>query len=263
LNLKYNYNNKKIFLNFLPNIFIMFNIPYKDPKKSHWIRSNGIMKMDMFSAEKKIPYGRYARLILFYIVTQAIKKKSPHIYFGKSFNDFVKRINLNSTGGKQITLIQEQLNRIFSTKFSLQKWEDNKYNTVDFYIFNNNFIDFNKSNNIYLSDVFFEKIVKYSVPVNFSIIQEYKNCPMFLDLYLFLLWRTYNLKSKTVFKLKNLNFQLGAQYKNSSEFLRNCSKYIRIIKKICPNMNIEIFKEKIVLSPFLSRVNSVGRVTDL
>jgi hypothetical protein len=47
-----------------------------------------------------LPYGSYPRVILSWIITEAIRTKSREIYLGESFSDFMKQLDISVTGGK-------------------------------------------------------------------------------------------------------------------------------------------------------------------
>lgn len=241
-------NKSKVLLNFLPNIFIMFNLPYRNPKMNLWVRSNPFMTLSI-SSEKGIPYGIYARLILIFIVTEAIKKKTDVICLGDSFSHFVKKICHNGNGGKQNSLISIQLQKLLDSKFTIIRKENNSCIKKEFKIAINTFEDIYNNKSIILNKVFYEDIIARSVPIKSNIVQKYINSPLFFDLYMFLSWRTYNIKKTSIMKIDKFKYQLGDQYKNISDFNHECYKSIRMIKKLCPFMNIDLIKGHLILYP--------------
>ena len=93
-------------LGFMSRLLIMVNLPYRDPGSEckNWSRKNGKVSIDVVSAYKQskgwigIPYGAYPRLILAYLVTQAVKTQSPTLSLGNNFNDFLKSLGLHGGG---------------------------------------------------------------------------------------------------------------------------------------------------------------------
>ena len=112
-------------LGFMSRLLLMVNLPYRDPglECKNWSRKNGKVSIDIVSAYKQskgwigIPYGTYSRLILIYLITQAIKTKSPIISIGKSFYSFLILLGLQE-GGYQYKQIKIQLEKILSASFS-------------------------------------------------------------------------------------------------------------------------------------------------
>ncbi|RYX82072.1 hypothetical protein EON73_04505, partial [bacterium] len=101
-------------LGFMSRLLIMVNLPYRNPgdDKKTWWRRNGHVSIDINSGTKEgqsigLPYGAYPRLILAYLVTQAIKTKSPIIFLGKTFSQFTALLEIKR-GGKQYKQLQMQ-----------------------------------------------------------------------------------------------------------------------------------------------------------
>ena len=232
---------------FMSRLLTMVNLPYRNIYAPDWERSNGIVTIHISSGYENgeiigIPYGIYARLILFYIVTEAVKSKSPIIYLGDSFNNFIKNININKKGGHQINSIRHQLQKMLSCEFSwIQQDKSYKFSISDTYKIFENYV--------YLNKEFYDEIIKSPIPLDFEIIKQLKNSPMCIDLYMLLTWRTFKLKNQTFISWKNIEFQLGSQYEDSNNFIKKCIKYISIIKNLCPHMNIEIGRGRIILNP--------------
>ena len=115
----------------------MVNLPYRNPgdRTRVWIRKNGNVSLivtpsyDDRGGSVGLPYGTYPRLILSYLITQAVKTRSPHIYLGKSksFRDFLTLLDLKK-GGYQYTQIKKQMDRTLSTSFSWT-YKNNQYSS--------------------------------------------------------------------------------------------------------------------------------------
>ena len=111
-------------LGFMSRLLIMVNLPYRDPgnDKRTWSRKNGDISIDVNSGTDDsipigLPYGAYPRLILAYLVTQAVKTQSPEIFLGKSFNHFLNMMKIKNGGTTQKRL-SEQLKRTLSASFA-------------------------------------------------------------------------------------------------------------------------------------------------
>ncbi len=96
---------------------------------------------------------------------------------------------------------------------------------------------------IELSDVFFKSITEYSVPLDMRIIQEIQQSPLALDLYMWMIHRTFstnssNTKSSFV-TWKQLHDQFGANYGEISNFKKKLKPILRQIQSLSNNLFLE------------------------
>ena len=111
-------------LGFMSRLLIMVNLPYRDPGKNtiNWYRQNGNVTINVvpgFEGKRNIgiPYGSFPRLILAYLITQAIKTQDSMIYLGENFADFLKIVNVKK-GGTTYKRLYKQLERTLSSSFA-------------------------------------------------------------------------------------------------------------------------------------------------
>ncbi len=257
--------NAKTDLGFMARMLIMANLPYREPKEGTrvWIRTNGnygLVVNALTNTKGKcpgLPYGSYPRLILAYIVTQAVKTKSPHISLGKSFLRFMRSVGVEN-GGKQYCNLKNQLERTLSASFTWEYITDRQRSREDVKIANKSHFWWNPvfpeesalwDYHITLSEPFFQEITKNPVPIHMAVVEAFKDSPLALDLYMFLSWRMFNLKKPVWISWRNLNTQLGGQYTNMWEFSRYCRKYMIELKALWPELNFECKPGRVRLSP--------------
>jgi hypothetical protein len=101
-------------LGFMSRLLLMVNLPYRDPGRDtrSWWRKNGNVCLDVTPGHEEgkslgIPYGSYPRLILAYLITQAVKTQSPTIFLGKSFAEFLRILEIEK-GGKTYRHLHKQ-----------------------------------------------------------------------------------------------------------------------------------------------------------
>ncbi len=63
-------------LGFMTRALVSATMPYKDPKTKMFERRNGDLALTILSP-KGVPYGKYPRLLLSWLVTKAVTKGSP------------------------------------------------------------------------------------------------------------------------------------------------------------------------------------------
>lgn len=253
-------------LGFMSRLLIMINLPYRElgDDRRVWTRRNGKVSIVVAAAYDKdgislgIPYGTYPRLILAYLVTQAVKTQSPMIYLGKSFSKFFQLLGIKR-GGKQYKQLNKQLERTLSASFSWI-YETNKqqsranvqvsheshlwWDSIE----NSNVLSFWESY-IKLNTDFFNEIIRYAVPLDLRVLSVLKNSPLGLDLYMFISWRVFKIDKPAFISWEGLQQQLGGQYGDVNVFSRDCRMHITRIKALRPDLNISFLPGRLLLKP--------------
>lgn len=251
-------------LGFMSRLLIMVNLPYRDPGKDckNWYRQNGNVSIDIVPAYKNgkslgLPYGSYPRIILAYLITQAVKTQSPKIYLGQSFGAFLKTLKLHD-GGKQYKQIQKQLERMLSASFSWTLQSKEKETRVNIQISHKCELWWNPKtpeqqslweSYIELNHHFFNEIIHNAVPLDLRVLSVLKNSPLGLDLYMFIAWRAFKLNKPVFISWESMQEQLGGQYSNTYDFSKKCRFHIKRIQAICPTLNVKFLKGRLCLNP--------------
>ena len=107
-------------LGFMARALVLATMPYKDPKKDAFVRSNGDFRLRIVAGyEGGIPFGIYPRLLMSWVTTEAVSKGSPVIELGDSLSSFLREVlELRSTGGGARgvgTRVTEQMKRLFGS----------------------------------------------------------------------------------------------------------------------------------------------------
>jgi hypothetical protein len=107
-------------LGFMARALVLATMPYKDPKKDAYVRSNGDFRLRIVAGyEGGIPFGIYPRLLMSWVTTEAVRNKSPVIELGDSLSSFLREVlELRSTGGGARgvgTRVTEQIKRLFGS----------------------------------------------------------------------------------------------------------------------------------------------------
>ena len=94
---------------FMARQLVQCTLPHSDPGDVPiWTRTNGNLTLtvrpdfDRKTHKALYPYGSVPRLLLFWIVTEAKRKKSRHLRLGNSLDSFMREVGLNPrTGGSE------------------------------------------------------------------------------------------------------------------------------------------------------------------
>lgn len=110
-------------LGFMTRALVSASMPYKDPKTKVFERRNGDLTLSMLSP-KGVPYGKYPRLLLSWLVTEAVTTRAPVVTLGDTLADFLKSaVGVEATGGKTgtATRVSEQMERLFTSMVSVER----------------------------------------------------------------------------------------------------------------------------------------------
>ena len=252
-------------LGFMSRLLIMVNLPYRDPgvECKNWWRQNGNVFINITSGYKGnesigLPYGAYPRLILAYLVTQAVKTQSPIIYLGKSFNHFLSMMDIKN-GGTTQTRLKEQLTRTLSASFSWTYTTEKKWSRLNVNVASGAQLWWELKDSdedhpewesfVRLNRDFYDEVTNNAVPLDLRVLSALKNSPLGLDLYMFISWRVFKISKPVFISWKGLQQQLGGQYNEVKVFSRDCRTHIIRIKALRPDLNIEFMKGRLCLKP--------------
>ena len=70
-------------LAFMPYFFVQTNFPYTEVEGREFVRKNGNLTLSLYSPTG-LPYGSLPRLVIAFIVTEAIRKWDPHTLYDES-----------------------------------------------------------------------------------------------------------------------------------------------------------------------------------
>jgi hypothetical protein len=112
-------------LGFMARALVIATMPYKDPKADAFVRTNGDFRLRIVAGyEGGIPYGIYPRLLMSWVATEAVQKKSPVIELGDSLRVFLRDVlELRSNGGGKRgsgARVTEQMKRLFGSMVTAQ-----------------------------------------------------------------------------------------------------------------------------------------------
>lgn len=108
-------------LGFMTRALVSATMPYKDPKAKVFERRNGDLTLTIL-APNGVPFGKYPRLLLSYLVTEAVATRSNVVVLGDTLADFLKTtIGVRATGGKEgtQTRLSDQMQRLFTSIVSV------------------------------------------------------------------------------------------------------------------------------------------------
>lgn len=248
---------------FMARQLVQATLPHKNPGNvPAWSRKNGNLTLTLrpgWNRKKNksigYPYGTLPRLLLFWIVTEAIRTNSSRIELGNSLNNFMEKLGLDtSRGGKRSDAkrIKEQMMRLFRATISFEHSSNNGRDSwIDMQVAPKGMLCWDErypdqqalwESYIQLGEDFFNAVRSSPVPVDMRALKALKRSPLALDLYA---WATYTAyqtqktKNERSISWELLHEQFGAEYSTIKNFSNKVWKALIKVKMVYPELNIE------------------------
>jgi hypothetical protein len=247
-----------------------------------YTRRNGRHNLTVQAGPEAVPgtgiaYGIMPRLATIYLASQAKKTNSREIELGRSMAEFLRRLNVEGTGGKRggYTRAHTQLMRWFTS--SVMAWESGVAGMEweSFRMVEHGAIMWNPLNpeqeslwesTLILSPRAFDEMTQRAVPVDMRglIDPTIHRSPLAMDLYTWLPYRafTVTVSGKTArIPWQLLMVQFGAGYAQTAQGIRHfraeARKAIKIILNYYSNLRVDASgKDALVIEPSLKTLRS-------
>lgn len=188
-----------------------------------------------------IPYGVIPRLVLLWLISEAVITKNREVPLGDSLTAFMKNLDMVPTGGRwgTITRLKEQIKKLFYSRFSLINSTEQGGHLHNITIADDYYFFWNHKrpdqgtifeNKIILTESFFQEILRAPVPLDLRVIKILKKSPLALDIYTWLTYRmSYLNKPSAPIPWELLALQFGSDYKAIWDFK---IRFIKTLNKI-------------------------------
>lgn len=241
------------------------NLPYRQPPNGalNWSRSNGEIALDITSGFDEgqplgLPYGKYPRLLMLWVVTEAVRTKSRKLYLGDTLRQFMQAVGVE-IGGWQVKQMRDQMIRLFGASFSWtwQRTGGIKREAVQPVTKSDLWWDPKHpdqatlwQSHIVLGQEFFEEITSRPIPLRIETIQAVKSSALGLDLLIWLIWRVNHIAhtgKPVAVSWEQLHDQLGSQHTDLKMFAREARGQLKRIKAAWPGLNIDTPRGRLVV----------------
>ena len=261
-------------LGYMARILVQATMPHSDPQTCLFERTNGNLNLAILGHLRiGLPYGTYPRLLLSWLVTEAVRMRSPEIMLGSSLSKFMSELSLIPSGGRwgTISRLRDQMRRLFSASvsciyknedisggigFNIAKeyhlwWDPKKPEQADLW-----------QSTVILGLDFFNEIIDRPVPIDMRAMKALKASSMALDLYCWLTYRLSYLKRETEIPWPLLQSQFGSDYAATKqgryEFKRKLFIQLKKVAAVYEGAtNIQEGKYGLVLRPGISHIRKM------
>lgn len=250
---------------YLARHLVLATLPHSDPGDvPAWRRVSGgrafILQpgIDGFTGHSVgIPFGVIPRLLLYWVVTEAVRNKSPILNLGDSLADFMRDLGLDpSRGGKRSDAyrLRDQANRLFSSSVFFQERATQGAGIVE----TKGAMPITRQTKLWwsprdphaptlwgswveLGADFYQAIIAAPVPLDVRALRALRRSPLALDLYALMSYRSFVASRRQEDQCctwADLHQQLGADYADLKDFRRKCVSALQKIATVTPGLKM-------------------------
>ena len=211
-------------LGFMARLLALCSLPRTNPGNRHqYKRVNGPYKLILIAGgDNRLPYGNLPRLILAWVCTEAVRTQSRELVLGRSFSGFMRKLGMQDDSGSprgDRTRLRNQMNRLFGCTVSLIYEDESGFARVTSPVADKHEFWWNErkpgermlwDSKIHLGEAFFNEIIQHPVPLDMHTLTALKRSSLGLDLYLWLVYRTFSLRAPQRLTWQQMYRQFGA-----------------------------------------------------
>ena len=253
-------------LGFMARLMALCSLPRSNPGNRHqYKRQNGPFKLVMIAgADNKLPFGNLPRLILAWVSTEAVRTQSRVLVLGRSLSEFMRALEVYNSGGLMARRLRNQLDRLFNAHVQLIYEDERGKATVSSSVTDSTAFWWNErkpnepvlwESKIELSEKFFNEIIRHPVPLDMNTLTALKRSSLGLDLYLWLTYRMFTLRTPLRLTWRQVYRQFGANPDKASDkrtvdnFRTKCLRELKKIKLAWPGLNHATAPGLLILYP--------------
>ena len=256
-------------LGFMARLMALCSLPRTNPgQRYRYVRRNGPYTLVMSATGiNKLPFGNLPRLLLAWVCTEAVRTQSRELVLGRSLSEFMRSLGISSDSGGsrgELTRIRNQMKRLFRCTVSLNYEDERGDASVSSSVADRTEFWWNErkpdqsslwKSKIYLGEQFFNEIIRNPVPIDMNTLKALKRCSLGLDLYLWLVYRTFSLRAPQRLTWRQLYRQFGLDPDKASDkrivkiFRRQALRELKKIKVAWPELNYATAPGLLILLP--------------
>lgn len=214
---------------FLARALVQATLPHSDPKTNEFVRRNGHFTLSILAPRDiGLPYGRYPRLVLAYLNTEAVRRKSREIELGPHFSHFCAILAVPPTTGPRgsLPMLRDQMQRLFASTFQCVFHDHNegRHAGDGFLIAEKRVLwwdprhsqgDIVWDSHVVLSERFSREATEAPVPLDLRVLRALRS-PFEIDIYVWLTWRFFRLRRPTTIPWPSLMLQFRLRLRQSA-----------------------------------------------
>ena len=262
-------------LGFLARMMALCSLPRTNPRdRKEYVRRNGPYVLYMTaSSGQRLPFGTLPRLLLAWVCSEAVRTQNRELVLGRSLYEFMHKLGLEDQGGGERgnrVRLKNQMQRLFSCSVSLVYTDAGHKVQVHSFIAERAeyWWDTKQPNapvlwdsTIELGEKFFNEIIAHPIPLDLHILRSMKRSSLGLDLYFWLTYRTFGLKTPLTISWRQIYRQFGADPAKASDhgfshsrFRAACLRELKKINRAWPDLKYRTVTGGLVIEPSPPRI---------
>ena len=199
--------------------------------------------------ECQIPAGPKPRLILPYIVGEAVRNRSPVVDLGHSLRAFMAKVGV-PIAGTNAKALTEQIQNIAAATILISEWTETSQRTrraqiadeLSFWVDRNDRQQPIWTPKMILSDKFFASLQQHQVPINLQHVAQLARSPRRMDLYVWLAHRTARIPANksVAISLRALGSIFAPDVARLANFRTRLRGDLTAIAKVYPHFRVEL-----------------------
>lgn len=241
--------------------FALTSLPHKSQGEKIWKREGHNLTLILQSGvdrqgnEVGLPYGSYARFILLFLQSEAVKTRSREIELGRSMQVWLSRMGL-SIGGNSYRLVKEQAKRISLCRLTFFGGLGERE-----LLRNGAFVEGAITmagttdqpslwqDQVRLDEAFYRALCEHPVPVSETALKAIGPRSMALDVYIWLAYRLHALKRDMEVSWTALYAQFGAGFKRIRAFRAQFLESLDLALAVYPDAKVSVDEHGVILRP--------------
>ena len=269
---------------FMARWLMLCSLPRSNPgQRKEYVRRNGPYTLYMTAGGgSKLPFGNLPRLLAAWVCTEAVRTQSRNLVLGHSLSEFMRKLDIYSSSGATYARLQNQMKRFFNAHIQVVYQAEGHEASVSSPIASETDLWWNArdpdapmlwQSKIELGEKFFQEIMKHPVPLDLNTLKALKRSPLGLDLYMWLVYRTFNLDAPLRLSWPVLYRQFGVDPAKAGDnrtvdnFRTDCLRELKKIKAAWPDLKYQIERGRrhektgaLVLLPSAPQIPPVPRL---
>ena len=259
-------------LGFMARLMALCSLPRTNPgNRTRYVRRNGPYTLVMSTnGLHKLPFGNLPRLLLAWVSTEAVRTRSRVLILGPSLSKFMRELGVYSSGGGNAGIkLRNQMKRLFDCTVQLTFKDENVERFVNSPIAARGEFWWNErkpdqpslwESKIELGWDFFNEIINHPVPLDMNTLKALKRCSLGIDLYLWLVYRTFALRAPQRLTWRQLYRQFEENPAKASDkqtikfFRRKVLRELQKIKLAWPGLNYTTAPGLLILHPSIPAI---------
>jgi hypothetical protein len=242
--------------------FALTSLPHKPQTELLWRREGHNLTLLLESGRHRsgqplgLPYGSYARFILLFLQTEAIRTGSREIELGRSMRVWLGSMGL-SIGGTTYKLVSEQARRISGCRLTFYA-DKGRQELMRHGGFVDGAISMYGSaedqpslwqERVLLNEEFYRALREHPVPVSEAALRAIGPRSMVIDIYIWLAYRLHVLRKDVEVSWPAVYGQFGQGYARLRDFRRDFTQALELAVAAYPEAKVSLGERGVILRP--------------